>query len=395
MGDALKPLNQLDAKAREEHSGTFKAHKCELELHKLKVDEARIKARDALKKGLEARAFDVAEPEEPKARRYVINDTTYEALGEILSDNPNGVLAFRDELVSLLKSLDREEYATARGFFLTAWNGTSSYTFDRIMRGKTHINAACLSLLGSTQPGRLAEYIRRASDGGAGDDGLVQRFSLLVWPDQSPEWRNVDGYPDSHARSNAWHTFDRLDKLDPNAIRAERDKFDEALPFLRFDDRAQADFIEWLEALEKRLRAKDMAPAFESHLAKYRKLVPSLALINHVAEGKEGSIQLPSLHRALAIAEYLETHARRAYGAGPASDAAAANLIIARIRKGGLKDGFALRDMSRKHWSGLSDDEQIRSALALLEDHDWIAQRPIVTAGRPKVEYVINPGALR
>jgi hypothetical protein len=163
MSDALKPLNRLDAKAREEHSGALKAHQCELELHRLKVEEARASARNALKKGLEARAFDVAEPEEPNARRYVINDTTYEALGEILSANPNGVLAFRDELVSLLKTLDREEYATARGFFLTAWNGTSSYTFDRIMRGKTHIPAVCLSLLGSTQPGRIAEYIKRAA----------------------------------------------------------------------------------------------------------------------------------------------------------------------------------------------------------------------------------------
>jgi hypothetical protein len=167
MGEALKPLNRLDARAREEHSNALKSHQCALEMHKLRVEEARAAAKTALKKGTEPRSFDVVEPEEPKARRYVINDTTCEALGEILADNPNGVLAFRDELVSLLKSLDREEYVTARGFFLTAWNGTSSYTFDRIMRGKTHIDAVCLSLLGSTQPGRLAEYIKRASDGGA------------------------------------------------------------------------------------------------------------------------------------------------------------------------------------------------------------------------------------
>src|ERR1700681_1474629 len=109
------------------------------------------------------------EPEEPKARRYVVNDATYEALGVILADNPNGTLAFRDELVSLLKTLDREEYVAARGVFLTAWNGTSGYTFDRIIRGTTYIEAACLSLLGSTQPGRLAEYMRAALTGGARD----------------------------------------------------------------------------------------------------------------------------------------------------------------------------------------------------------------------------------
>jgi hypothetical protein len=93
-----------------------------------------------------ATLLDIEEPEKPKARRYVVNDATYEKLGEILADNPNGVLAFRDELVSLLKDLDREENASARGFYLTAWGGRLGYTFDRIIRGKTHIEASCVSL---------------------------------------------------------------------------------------------------------------------------------------------------------------------------------------------------------------------------------------------------------
>jgi hypothetical protein len=246
-------------------------------------------ARKALKGGGEARSIDIEEPEEPKARRYVVNDTTYEALGEILADNPNGVLAFRDELVSLLKTLDREEHVAARGFFLTGWNGTTGYTFDRILRGRTHIEAACLSLLGSTQPGRLAEYVRRAVTGAAGDDGLIQRFGLLVWPDHNSEWRECDRYPNSEAREAAWKTFDRLDKLDPDAIGAERDQF-EPLPFIRFDDQAQGDFADWRSHLERRIRSADMSPALESHLAKYRKLIPALALVNHLADGGAGRI---------------------------------------------------------------------------------------------------------
>jgi len=394
MGEALKPVNRLDAQAREEHSEALKAHNRQLEIHKLRLDEAKTLARKALKDGVEARFFDIEDPEEPKGRRYVVNDTTYEALGEILSDNPNGVLAFRDELVSLLKTLDREEQVAARGFFLTAWNGTAGYTFDRILRGKTHIEAACLSLLGSTQPGRLAEYVRRAIAGGAGDDGLIQRFGLLVWPDQEPAWRNVDRYPNSNARAQAFGTFDQLDKLDPNAIGAERDTF-ESLPFLRFDDRAQTIFTEWRGDLERRLRAGDMPPALESHLAKYRKLVPALSLINHAADGGMGAILETSLARALAFAEYLETHARRAYGSGAASETATAKLILGRIRKQDLADGFATRDIRRKEWSGLTDNEQIRGGLELLADFDWIAPKTIETTGRSRTVYFINPEALR
>ena len=36
------------------------------------------------------------------------------------------------------------------------------------MRGHQHIEGLCISMLGSTQPGRLAEYIGRALRGGAG-----------------------------------------------------------------------------------------------------------------------------------------------------------------------------------------------------------------------------------
>src|SRR5262249_45373846 len=198
------------------------AHAKDLQIWKLRKKAAEANAKQALKKDANAVIqFDVPEPEAPAEKRYVTNDCSYEKLGEILVANPNAVLAHRDELVSLLKTLDREEFAAARGFFMSAWNGKDSYRFDRITRGRTHIEAACVSVLGSTQPGRLAEYIRRAKDGGAADDGLIQRFGLLVWPDQSPEWNNTDRYPNSRAREDAWGCFEGFDRLQPEAIGAE------------------------------------------------------------------------------------------------------------------------------------------------------------------------------
>src|SRR5262249_25157160 len=66
--------------------------------------------------------------------------------------------------------------------------------------------------------------------------------------------------------------------------------------------------------LERRLRSDELSPALEGHVAKYRKLVPALALIDHLVEGGAGDVGKESLLRALAMAEYLETHARRVYG---------------------------------------------------------------------------------
>ncbi|MBM3563451.1 MAG: DUF3987 domain-containing protein [Alphaproteobacteria bacterium] len=393
MAEALKPLNRLEADARKENDAARKAFERETALHKIAKDEAAKRARAKIAKGENASsALDLDEPQEPKAKRYIVNDTSYEALGEILADNPNGVLAFRDELVSLLKTLDREECAAARGFYLQAWNGTGGYTFDRIVRGKTHIDAACLSVLGGTQPGRIAEYMRRAV-AGAGDDGLIQRFGLLVWPDQPLEWKEIDRFPDSDARRAAWETFDRLNALDADGIGAERDDF-EALPFLRFDDAARGVFVEWRESLERRLRGGDMSPAQESHLAKYRKLVPALALINHLADGGKGPVMEAATLRALAFAEYLETHARRAYAAGSEAETAAARAILRRIRKGDLADGFTARDVHQKDWANLTDRAQVKAGLELLADLDWLAPQTQATGGRPRTCYTINPRAM-
>ena len=391
MDEALKPLHRLEASARKENERAAKEYELQADFNKLRREDAAKKARKGLASGSAIPAdLAIDDLDEPKPRRYVVNDATYEALGVILSDNPNGTLAFRDELVSLLKTLDREDHVAARGFFLTAWNGTSGYTFDRIIRGKTYIEAACLSLLGSTQPGRLAEYMRGALTGGAGDDGMIQRFSLLVWPDQSQNWKNTDRYPASEPRAAAWRAFQRLDELMPESIGAAVDEF-APVPYFRFDEAAQNVFDEWRHEIETRLRSDELSPALESHLAKYRKLVPALALINHLTDAPSGAISKEAIVRSLALAEYLETHAKRAYGAGSEVGTAAAKAIIGHIRKGDLADGFTARDIYRNHWADLSDRARTQCGLDLLDDFDWLKGEKQETGGRATVVYRVNP----
>ena len=150
-------------------------------------------------------------------------------IGLSIQDNPAGILVERDELISLLKHLDREEQVVARGFYLSGWSGRQSYSFDRIGRGHIHLDAVCLSVLGGTQPARIYEYMRHTHAGGAGGDGLIQRFGLMVWPDMPPDWRDVDRYPDQRARSTAQTVFDNAANLDlPEALKrfADKDQFD-------------------------------------------------------------------------------------------------------------------------------------------------------------------------
>jgi hypothetical protein len=205
----------------------------------------------------------------------------------------------------------------------------------------------------------------------------------------------MDRYPASEPRAAAWQAFRRLDELTADAIGAATDEF-APVPYLRFDEDAQGVFNEWRETLERRLRSDDLAPALESHLAKYRKLVPALALINHLADGGTGAITETATLRALAFADYLETHARRAYGAGSEVEISAAKAILKHIRNGDLQDGFTGRDVHQHGWSNLADREHVQAGLDLLGDLDWVrAERCIagVTGGRPRIVYSINPRA--
>jgi putative DNA primase/helicase len=397
---ALAPIKRLAAVATEAHQAEIEQHRIAVRVAKLAAEEGEKSARKLLGKlpGADvSHLLGTEEPEAPALRRYIAVDSNAASLGELHRQNHNGLLVHRDELVSLLRSLDREDQAEARGFYLTGWNGDSSYTFDRIGRGlNLHIPAVCLSLLDATQPGRVSEYIRHAVRGGAGDDGLIQRFGLMVWPDIGVEWQNVDRWPDSTAKKEAHRVYDYLDKLDPANAGALQDTDHngepEGIPYLRFDDAALGLFLEWRTDLEARLRGGDLHPALESHLAKYRKLVPSLALILHLAADGTGPVSERATLQALAWAEYLETHARRAYASVSMPEVATAKAILSRIRKGDLGREFSSREVWRPGWAMLSDSNQVADALRLLVDYDWLTTTTRTdTGGRPATAYTVNP----
>ena len=354
MSAVLAPIKKLDFDSSQLFENELALFESESKIHKMRQDAVEKKAMAVLKKNPDA-TVDLHEsetPDAPKLTRYLVNDATVEKLGEICADNPQGVGVFRDELVSLLKGLDRDGQESARGFYLTGWNGNDGYVVDRIMRGHQRIEAVCLSVIGSTQPGRLSEYLRGAIGGGAADDGLVQRFGLMVWPDVPRQsWENIDCWPDAEAKHTAHRVFERLMNADPVADwKAEEPTGPDGAPdgnppFLRFEEAAAEMFIEWRTDLENELRSGDLHPAMESHLAKYRKLVPSLALVFHLAEGGSGAVSAAATARALAWAVYLRSHAERAYGSVMLAEAEGAKALLKRIKAGDVQDGFASRDV--------------------------------------------------
>jgi putative DNA primase/helicase len=407
LEQAMGPLKRLAEAAQNQFAAAMCLHKTSVLLAKAKRDALKDELKKAARKGateeeLAALAAQTsAETEEPKLKRYIINDSSIEKLGEIHRDNPVGLMLFRDELTGLLRTLDKPGHETDRSFLLEGWNGTGSFTYDRIGRGTVVIPAVCLSILGGIQPGPLARFMRRATQGtGEQDDGLIPRFQVLVYPDPPDHWEIIDEPPDAGAQERANWIFESLDTLGPARYGATIGAQGE-IPFYRFSGEAQAFFYEWWADLEQKVRSGQESPALESHLCKYRSLMPALALLFHLVAivdgGVAGPVSLDAAELAAAWCDFLEEHARRIHEAGNEGDPEPSRQLAERIRKGKVPDPFRARDIVRKGWASLDSYEELGRAIALLEDLGWLYGVEVPSTrsgGRPTSEYHINPRVL-
>lgn len=372
-----------------------KSFEQKLQQHKLeKMAYAAWEAKAKKEMGAGRSVTPMPEPEEPKPERLLVNDSTFQKLTDVLLASPRGVLVCRDELTGLLESLRAQGQEQARAGYLEAWNGLGSYRVDRVGRGSFVIPRMFLCMLGGIQPGKLEPYIVSATQGGAGDDGLLQRFQLLVWPDMPETWTNVDRAPDWDAADAVDETFKYLRALDPVQVGAKVDVTDTRPAFLQLAPDAQAAFDQWREKLEIKLRSGDLRPALEAHLSKYRSLIPALALVIHLADRGTGPVTKAALVKAILLSDYLWSHARRVYACVTHAQAFSANSLAERIKAGKLKDGFTARSIQRHGWQHLSTAEDVRDALDWLVDAKWLRAVPKTsgnTGGKPTETYVINP----
>ena len=149
--------------------------------------------------------------------------------------------------------------------------------------------------------------------GGRGDDGMIQRLHGRVagYLSRLEERRPLSF---SRAGDTAWQAFKDLDKATPASLGAEQGPFDR-IPYLRFTPSSNR-----IRALAGEAgspgRSGDLHPSIESHIAKYRGLIPRLALITHLIDVGSGPVGIGAVLSALMWAEYLEAHALRLYGAG-------------------------------------------------------------------------------
>jgi len=403
IAEAMKPLERLEAEARDAFKLEQSAHEIDKMVARAKRDDIVKQIRKTVADGKTCSAESLKsqlaglETQEPSRRRFFTSDGTPEKIVDLLNQNPRGILIKRDELIGWLRALDKDGREGARALFLEGWNGTSRYSYDTIRRGTVDVEALTLSVFGAITPGALADYVYTATRGGGGDDGLLQRFQFLVWPDAPSDWRNIDRWPDTEQKNRAFSVFQTLAGDIPGTTIDEGD----LVPYLRFTPAAQSVFDEWRMTLELRLRRGEIAcSALESHLGKYRSLMPTIALIVHLADvvaglASPGDVSERAALMAVGWCEYLESHAVRVYGGAQSPGMEAARELSKRIFKGEITDGMKPKDIYRHEWSKLNTSEAVKAGLKILEDYDWLTIEQSETGdkgGRRSEIIRLNPG---
>ncbi len=185
----------------------------------------------------------------------------------MLKENPRGLLLVRDELSGFLANLERKEYQTDRSFYLTAFNGDDQFTYDRIERGTIHISNATLSVIGGIQPSRIISIIQ-AMHHGINDDGLLQRFQMLVFPEERKERDWVDRPPNQKAWENYQEVFRSLYNKPLGSPKHPI--------IIRFSTDAQEMFREWWEQFQKTIKGGHFSTSLQAHLLKMNKTIPDV-----------------------------------------------------------------------------------------------------------------------
>ena len=212
-------------------------------------------------------------------------------------------------------------------------------------------------------------------------------------------WKQIDRHPDTKAKNRAYEAFRALDTLTPEDLNLDTQEAD--IPALRFSPEAQQLFDDWHGRLEVRLRTgQGHAAAFESHLAKYRSLMPSLALLFHLVDIADGAVGNPVSAGATELAirwcEYLEQHAQKLYAPEVRENVTAAHALAAKIQDGSVKDGQSVRDIYKRGWKGLGQNE-VDLALEVLSKSNWVKVESSANpkGGRPSNVIRLHPDLRR
>jgi len=311
---ALGPIRQRQALALHEHVEAMRRY--EREVQNYDADLTTWRGRDG---GKSKGQPPPDPPVEPTAVRFIVADTTIEALAVVLADNPRGVLLERDELAGWLRSYD--QYRAGKGGDAAHWlsmQRAGPVLVDRKSGARNTINVprASVGVCGGIQPGTLVRALGQEHF----EDGLAARLLLAMPPRTARKWTDATVDPSVSASVEA--IFDELATLGWQSD-ADGDHISIDIPLTAS---GKAYWITWHNAhANEQLELDGVLASVWSKLEGY---AARLALVVHLVRVAHGDptletadgIDAASMTAGTMLADWFGGEARRIYGLWSESD---------------------------------------------------------------------------
>jgi hypothetical protein len=274
----------------------------------------------AWKRDKDATSDPPEKPDMPQAERFIVSDTTVEALAPILLANPRGLLLARDELAGWIGSFDR--YAGKGKASADSANWLSMFNAESIIVDRKtgiprtiHVPQAAVCVSGGIQPAIL----QRALGLEHRESGLAARLLLTCPPRKAKRWTEAD--IDPRAEAELVRLFDRLYELQPTT--GDDGEPRPVLVRLSADAKAAWKAYYNAHAVEQAELTGDMAAAW----SKLEEYAARLALVVHFTRWAAGDVadearlDLSSMNAGTVLVKWFKHEARRVYAMLDESDA--------------------------------------------------------------------------
>jgi hypothetical protein len=345
MALATRPLQRIQQRLADDHARASERYEGEL----ARWEGARKQDRGA-------------KPKPPPFSHLLTTDATTEALAPMLLAS-KGVLLLRDELTGWVRSMD--QYRSGRGadrqHYLSIWSRTP-LKIDRKTAPPIVVPRPFLGIVGGIQPDLLPELGNSAQR----EDGFPDR---LVWsfpeglPDQFTEACIA---PATEAAVEA--TFERLYALQGDYL-------------LRFSPAAAALWRAWYDAHAAELAVDTFPARLQGPWAKMPAQLARLTVILHaLTVPLTMEVTAETLGHAADLVDYFKSHAKKVYSQLGRQHRGLSLRVLQALKERGEVPQHVL---TREVFHGNVPAEQIRAALAELEEAGLAAHRVLPTEGRP------------